>query len=202
LICEGSSYRVNDVGLIKHGQDWARLESATPDKTMFETQEERASERLIKDFSINSVQFKRLHRSKCLPVVLFEPNHLMLLHGGPDKRRDYLDELVAKTVPGYSKVTIRDYKKTLSQRNFLLKKGEQKSSNYFPWDVRLSELAGEIVGFRARLMAELNSELSSYYSSIAKAEASVLLSYDHLAVASIGTAAVCSQNSTKTKKTI
>jgi DNA replication and repair protein RecF len=176
LICEGSSYRANDPRLIKNGYDWSRLESATPDKRCLKLIK-NDSERLVKEFSINSVKFKRLHRSKWLPVVLFEPNHLMLLHGGPDKRRDYLDELIAKTVPGYSKV-IRDYKKTLSQRNFLLKKGEQKSSNYFPWDVRLSELAGEIVGFRARLIEEINTELSSYYSSIAKTEASVLLSYE------------------------
>ena len=37
---------------------------------------------------------KRLPADKYIPVVVFEPNHLQLLHGGPEGRRSYLDDLL------------------------------------------------------------------------------------------------------------
>ena len=76
---------------------------------------------LQKRFNIGGQDLKRLVLAKTLPVVLFEPNHLQLLMGRPELRRDYLDGLIEQSIPGYSD-TRQKYRRALSQRNALLKK--------------------------------------------------------------------------------
>jgi DNA replication and repair protein RecF len=165
VVCRGSSYRVKDAELIAYGQDWARLDAATDQ-----------GERVVKivqsplpdkTYEIGDRSLKRLSLQQTLPVVLFEPNHLQLLHGSPEGRRDYLDSLLEQTEPGFGKLR-RDYKKTVAQRNALLKRGEQTArQQIFPWDVRCAELGGLIVTQRHALLMALNTRASALYGDLA-----------------------------------
>jgi DNA replication and repair protein RecF len=111
-----------------------------------------------------------------LPVVLFEPEHLRLLSGGPERRRDYLDDLLEQTVPGY--VTLRrKYRRTLAQRNALLKQHGSRTQ-VFPWDLRLSELAGQIVRERDRLVGHLDDEVGKLYRKLSGTKTKVSLQYE------------------------
>lgn len=124
------------------------------------------NEQISRKYIINQVEFNRLPLEKTLPVVLFEPNNLNIFNGSPERRRKYLDELIEKTNPGYTKL-INKYQRTLTQRNSLLKKTNLRPNDIFVWDIKLTELAAGIVGFRNKLINEINQSINQLYNGIA-----------------------------------
>jgi DNA replication and repair protein RecF len=122
VLARGNSFRVRDSELVKFDKPWARLEAnfknhprivkiQPPDKT----------------YEIDGKVYKRLSLERTLPVVLFEPNHLQLLQRGPDQRRDYFDDLLERSQPTFKSLS-SSYKRTLAQRNALLKHGRRQAS--------------------------------------------------------------------------
>lgn len=176
LLARGSSYRAKDATeFIRFDQPWARIDchsELSGQRTIKITREP-----LTKTYEIDGKTFKRLTLQHSLPVVLFEPNHLTLLHGSPEKRRDYLDDLLEQTTPGFS-TTRRQYKRALTQRNTLLKQQTNLAyTQVFPWDVRLSQLAGQIVQARNTLMKQINTDISKLYQQISQTKTNVITEY-------------------------
>lgn len=171
MIARGSSYRAKDSELVQLGKPWARLDAHLADgaRTI-------KLEPPNKSYEINSKQYKRLTFDNTLPVVLFEPEHLRLLSGGPERRRDYLDDLLEQTAAGYGTIR-RKYRRTLAQRNTLLKQHGTRAQ-IFPWDVRLSELAGQIVRERQHLVQRLSLETGPLYKKLAGGKTKVTLMYE------------------------
>lgn len=175
VACSGSSYRVKDGDLVAFGAPWARLDARSREgiRTVKLIVQENGS--IKKEFVIHDQKLHRLSLQKTIPVVLFEPNHLLLMHGSPDQRREYLDNLLEQTVSGYAK-TRRDYRRTLTQRNALLKKGMQ--SQLFAWNIRLSETGAQLARQRAELVGRLNDRINGLYQDLAQSTgASVRISY-------------------------
>lgn len=177
VLGRGSSYRARDAGLIRFGRPWARLDGHS----------EMSGQRTVKivadppakSYEIEGKTYKRLTLPHALPAVLFEPNHLQLLTGSPDNRREYLDDLLEQTVTGYGAVR-RQYRRTLSQRNTLLKQPRQVSQErIFPWNVRLSQLAGQIVRRRLDLVERINQEIGGLYQDISRAKTKLALKYEN-----------------------
>jgi DNA replication and repair protein RecF len=101
-----------------------------------------------------------------LPVVLFEPNHLRLLNGSPELRRNYLDDFNGQSIEGYATL-LRKYNRVLAQRNSLLKSYNRPTkSSLFPWNIRISQLGGQLVNFRQSLIYKINELLPSIYCSL------------------------------------
>ncbi len=175
VAARGASYRVSDADLISFEQPWSRLD------VVMQNNDERIiklvqTPRPSKSYDIGGKPLRRLTAQYQLPVVLFEPNHLLLLSGSPDGRRAYLDDLLEQTTSGYQTVR-QQYTRTLRQRNALLKRGPGVAGQLFPWNVRLSELAGTIVRARAELVTRLNKELSDLYGRLSHSDAKVSISY-------------------------
>lgn len=171
VACQGSSYRAADKELINHNYEWARIDALTFSGEARTVKLQKSD----KEFIIGSKNYKRLSLNNQLPVVLFEPNHLMLFSGSPEMRRNYLDEILEQIRPGYKKLK-NDYLKTLRQRNALLKNNGSKN-DFFPWDVRLSHLGGIIALYRAELVNELNKQINQVYRSISNDKLVISLSY-------------------------
>jgi DNA replication and repair protein RecF len=173
VLARGGSYRARDAELIQFNKDWARLDGyfekgvrslkiQPPDKT----------------FIIDDKPFKRLNLDKTVPVVYFEPNHLQLITRGPEARRDYSDDLLERSRPHF-KTLANNYRRTLAQRNALLKRGHhQASQQLFVWDVRLSELGSQIAAARQELIDDINQQLAKTYSKISKKRSKLELKYD------------------------
>lgn len=172
VVARGGSYRAKDAELLGFNADWARLD--TDNRTVkLET-----IPGFKKSFIIDGQPLSRLSLQKTIPVVVFEPNHLQLLHGSPELRRSYLDDVLEQTIPGYGTVR-RTYRRTLAQRNALLKKGLQVASGQlFPWNIRLSELGGQIARARNDLISQLQAEASHHYQGLAGVAGLVELRYD------------------------
>lgn len=176
VLSKGSSYRAKDAELVKLGRQWARLDATLADGTN-RTVKIISEPMQSKEYEINKRGFKRLTMNHMLPVVLFEPEHLRLLSGGPDRRRDYIDDLLEQTIAGYGSLR-RQYRRALAQRNALLKQ-HGSDNQIFPWNVRLSELAGQIVRARTQLIKRLDEEAGPLYRKLGKSKVKVSLAYQN-----------------------
>jgi len=170
VVCAGGSFRAKDSELVAFGAPWARLDTngAAGVRTVKLLVQENGS--IKKEFVIGDQKLVRLSLQKSLPIVLFEPNHLLLLHGSPDRRRDYLDDLLEQTVIGYGK-TRRDYRRALAQRNALLKRGPMARGQLFAWDIRLSEIGAHVARERHALVEKITSQIGSLYEDLAHSKA-------------------------------
>lgn len=175
VTARGSSYRVADADLVSFDQPWSRLDATLHDN----------SERIVKlvlqprtskSYDIAGKPLRRLTPQYQLPIVLFEPNHLSLLNGSPEGRRNYLDDLLEQTTPSYQQ-TRQQYARTLRQRNALLKRGPAAAGNLFPWNIRLSELAGTIVRARHELVQRLSTELPNLYRRLSHTQTVIGVQY-------------------------
>lgn len=175
VVARGSSYRAKDAELVGFDKPWARIDAHadTGERTLKIVAEPQAS----KTYELAGKVYKRLSLQHTLPVVLFEPNHLLLLSGPPEQRRAYIDDLLEQTTPNYAAMR-RNYRRLLAQRNALLKRHHKPSNEeLFPWNLRLSELGAVLARRRAELCQSVNSVVSEYYKNLANSAVKTELVY-------------------------
>ncbi len=169
VACRGASFRAKDAELLGFGAPWARIDASGPEggRTVKLIRQENQS--IKKEFVITDQKLQHLSLARSLPVVLFEPNHLLLLQGPPDLRRDYLDNLLEQLVAGYGAAR-RDYRRALTQRNALLKHGVHPEKQLFAWNIRLSDLGARLATERRALIERINVRLDDLYHDLAHAK--------------------------------
>ncbi|HSX32494.1 MAG TPA: DNA replication and repair protein RecF [Candidatus Saccharimonadales bacterium] len=177
VIARGSSYRAGDAELVQFDASWARLDADTPNGKRTVKLQQQTGEKWLKTFDIDGQALARLMPAKKMPVVLFEPNHLLLLHGSPELRRTFMDDLIEQMNPRYGAVR-RHYKRVLAQRNALLKNPPRGlHEQLFVWNVRLSELGGQMARERCLLVRQFNERVSELYGSISSQTNDIALAY-------------------------
>lgn len=177
VLARGTSFKASDTELIQFKKPWARIDGRNQDSDTRTIKLEAENSRVSKTYELNGRIYKRLTLEHALPTVLFEPNHLQLFVGGPEGRRDYMDELLEQTTAGYPALR-RQYRRALAQRNNLLKQGFKNDSQIFPWNIRLSQLAGQIVRARSELITNINKRLSKLYKELSNSRAKVTAEYN------------------------
>lgn len=176
LVSGATPYRSSLSDVIMHDQPWARISAATAmvNRSIALEKLETAVKRV---YTINEAKRQRLRFEDKLPVVLFEPEHMQLLTGSPDVRRDFLDTILGATDPRFSLIK-KQYVRIVSQRNNLLKqKPSSIKQQIFVWNIRMSELAGYIVTARIALLEQCNDIISDIYSTIAGKKTNVHITY-------------------------
>jgi DNA replication and repair protein RecF len=177
VLARGSSYRVKDADLVQFKHDWARLDATTDTEEKRTVKLVHTGSAVTKSYEFDSQKLARLHPARTLPVVLFEPNHLQLLSGSPDMRRSFLDDLLEQ-IDVHFGATRKHYRRVLTQRNALLKKNPPNLAHQlFVWNLRLSELAGQIVKARVSLLEHYNVRISDLYSQLANHPYEIGLTY-------------------------
>jgi DNA replication and repair protein RecF len=174
MSARGKAFKSDDTIMVHREADWARIDA------VFDEQKRIVKIKLnptTKVFNIDGVEKKRLTEQIKIAVVLFEPSHMLLLGGEPERRRNHIDDIVSQTHPGYA-VLLRDYKRALAQRNKLLKQDAIQPEHMFVWDVRLSELAGKIVEKRADYIKYLQEHMSENYQNVSGSDETIHISYD------------------------
>jgi len=90
-------------------------------------------------------------------AVIFVPQMVQIIEGGPDERRRYLNLALAQTVPGYAPM-LSEYGKALTQRNALLKllaeRGGDQSQLDF-WDEIITRTGAAIILRRIEAVHEI-----------------------------------------------
>ncbi|HEX8390539.1 MAG TPA: DNA replication and repair protein RecF, partial [Candidatus Saccharimonadales bacterium] len=174
VLLTGTSFRVADRDLVRHDRAWWRLDGLVDDEPRqlrYQPDQHPAKQLVTLDTK------KGFRYRDRLPVVLFEPTDLLLLHGSPSRRRDAFDTMLSSLSQRY-KLTLGRYERTLLQRNNLLRQNPPDlTDRLFSWDVLLSSHGVELVVARAELAERLNGLLSDLYSQIAGVSTSVQLGY-------------------------
>lgn len=167
VLLGGSSFRDGDELLTRHGQAWWKIAgevSLQQREVRFQLEPTKT-----KQLKIDDVLHKRIMAKHKLPVVLFEPDDLLMIHASPGNRRQFIDMILQKVDPSYHQLLAK-YERTLLQRNNLLKKGLTLNTlrdAVFVWDIALSENGAEIIRRRQEIVDKINQQLSDKYSEIA-----------------------------------
>jgi DNA replication and repair protein RecF len=171
---QGSAFRSEDGDMISRDSDWGRIDATIDDQTRVVKLRDRPT---TKSFMLEGVEKNRLPAHRLLPVVLFEPYDMLLLGGEPERRRNYIDGILAQTEPGFIKL-LKDYKRALSQRNKLLKQDQLLPEHLFVWDVRLSDMGGKLAEYRQGYVEVLRDQISNNYQSVSGNDETLDVSYE------------------------
>ena len=177
MLARGGSYRAKDGELVMFDKEWARLDADLPNSKRTLKLQRQPDGKANKSFEIDGQNLARLSPARTMPIVLFEPNHLLLLNSSPDLRRTFLDDLLEQTVPSFG-ATRRHYKRVLAQRNTLLKRNPHNlNEQLFVWNIRLGELGGQIVRERSRMVERFAERAGGLYDSLTGKKHDVGLQY-------------------------
>lgn len=109
-----------------------------------------------------------------LNVVLFTPEEIAMVRGGPELRRRYLDRAVFTCDLGYLSA-YHAYVKILKQRNACLRSGETRGLKV--WSEQLAQAGAQVVARRCAWLKEIEKLLQGFYSEISGNEEQVQLEY-------------------------
>lgn len=169
-VAAGGSFRVsNERALVQKGKDFARAEV---DFTDGRGEVKRGEMIWVmeggfvrKTGKLNGAAAQRTTIVGQMPVVLFSPEDIDLIRLSPQKRRKFMDLLIARFDMEYGQ-DISDYWKILRQRNQLLlmiKQGRSEEGELDVWDEKLSEAGSRIVVKRQKVMEEVGSLANKHY---------------------------------------
>jgi len=182
LLMRGTSFRGRDRDVVAYGRDALEAKLELDDMPVRRVRLGTGpEERIVKAFTVADSNSARLAQKDRLPVVLFEPDELRLLSSSPQRRRDFLDGIIARLSPTYSAVLSR-FGRALLQRNELLKQHEAMNAtdwqnHLFAWDVKFAELSASIIKARTNFIVHANQHLSRIYSELAGADHVVTARY-------------------------
>ncbi|MGD0612547.1 MAG: DNA replication/repair protein RecF [Anaerolineales bacterium] len=112
-------------------------------------------------------------------AVVFVPQMVQVIEGGPEERRRYLNLALAQTAPGYAG-ELSEYTQALTQRNALLKSlhehGGDPSELDF-WDETLTRTGSEIILKRIEAVQELEKLAARIHHDLTRGGEVLRLSY-------------------------
>ena len=101
-------------------------------------------------------------------AIVFSPDDLSIVSGGPSKRRKFADTAIGQLYPAYIGI-LRNYMRAVTQRNKIIKDYRYDGSLSVMLDVFEDEIAAngeKIVAFRKRYLTALNEFLPGVYGGI------------------------------------
>lgn len=115
-----------------------------------------------------------------LPLVMISPADSILIQGGSEERRRFMDSVISQYDRTYLDWLVR-YNRALMQRNILLKHYASQSvvdqDIFSIWDEQLLHLGQKIHDKRAQFLNELLPVFQKYYSLISGGNEAVSLEY-------------------------
>ena len=103
-------------------------------------------------------------------VIIFTPDDINIIKGGPQRRRKFIDMMISSLRPNYLHL-LNTYNKALEQRNNYLKqiKNENKSQDLLDiWDEQLAELDYKIYEYRENYIKKIYEKIKDIHNLITK----------------------------------
>ena len=133
-----------------------------------------------KNIYLNGIKIKKLSELLGnLNIVIFTPDDIGILKGGPQNRRRFLDIMISQLRPNYMHV-LNLYLKTIEQRNNYLRqiKEEHKDENLLEiWDEKLAEYAIKIYEYRKEFIEKIIKKINIIHQNITNGEEEIELEY-------------------------
>ena len=138
------------------------------------------STRLRKEVLLDGVKQKMSELVGQFNAVLFLPQMLRIIEGGPEERRRYLNLALAQVLPPYAPA-LTDYTRVLSQRNALLKQLHERSgdtSQLAFWDEQLADSGAQLIHARIHAVKELEHLAARFHRELTRGAEVLRLSYE------------------------
>ncbi|MBQ2917493.1 MAG: DNA replication/repair protein RecF [Clostridia bacterium] len=133
-----------------------------------------------KQIYLNGIKLKKLSELLGnINIVIFTPDDINILKGGPQNRRKFLDIMISQLRPNYMHV-LTLYLKTLEQRNNYLKqiKLENKDENLLDiWDEKLIEYGMKIYEYRNEFIEKLKNKIKNIHKEITQEKEDIEIKY-------------------------
>lgn len=117
---------------------------------------------------INGANAKRVSElAEKLPVIVIEPSSVVLIEGGPNERRQYLDMGLFHVEHEFLRVW-KSFNKTLKQRNALLKQGNTKAikDQLSVWDSEFCDVSSSIDVYRRNIIEQITPLFNNLVSEL------------------------------------
>ena len=133
-----------------------------------------------KNIYLNGIKIKKLSELLGnLNIVIFTPDDINILKGGPQNRRRFLDIMISQLRPNYMHI-LNLYIKTMEQRNIYLRqiKEEHKDENLLDiWDEKIAEYAIKIYEYRKEFIEKIIKKIDIIHKNITNGEELIELEY-------------------------
>ncbi len=133
-----------------------------------------------KNVFINGIKIKKLSELLGnINVVIFTPDDINILKGGPQNRRKFLDIMISQLKPNYMH-NLNLYLKTLEQRNNYLRqiREENKDENLLEiWDEKLAEYAVTICKYRNEYIEKIKEKIKKIHNEITDNKEEIEIEY-------------------------
>jgi DNA replication and repair protein RecF len=133
-----------------------------------------------KSVFVNGIKIKKLSELLGnINVVIFTPDDINILKGGPQNRRRFLDIMISQLKPNYMH-NLNLYLKTLEQRNNYLRqiKEENKDENLLEiWDEKLAEYAINISKYRSEFINKIKNKIKDIHNEITDNKEEIEIEY-------------------------
>ena len=133
-----------------------------------------------KNIYVNGIKIKKLSELLGnINIVIFTPDDIEILKGGPQNRRKFLDIMISQLKPNYI-YNLNMYLKTLEQRNNYLRqiREEQKDENMLDiWDEKLAEYAIKINKYRTDYINLINEKIKNIHKEITNNKEEINIKY-------------------------
>ena len=180
FICSmGKSFRTNkDKELIKFNKESSVININFENKNREGNIKIELSDK--KQIYVNKIKQKKLSELLGnINVVMFTPDDIEILKGGPQKRRKFLDIMISQIKPNYMHI-LSLYLKTLEQRNNYLRqiKLENKDENLLEiWDEKLVEYGNKIYEYRNAFIEKILNKLNIIHKEITDNKEEINIEY-------------------------
>ena len=115
-----------------------------------------------------------------LYIVLFSPDDMILLKGGPEERRKFLDIMISQLKSGYV-FALNQYMKALKERNIYLKqiKYDNKPAKMLEiWDESLAEYGIKVYNYRNEFINKIKEKINKFHMPITGEEEKISIKYN------------------------
>ncbi len=133
-----------------------------------------------KSIYLNSIKLKKLSELLGnINTVIFTPEDIEILKGGPQNRRKFLDVMISQLRPNYLHI-LNLYLKTIEQRNNYLRqiKEENKNENMLDiWDEKLVEYANKIYLYREEFIEKIKNKIRIIHGEITDNKEEIKIEY-------------------------
>lgn len=111
-----------------------------------------------------------------IPLVLVSPSDAVLIDGGSDERRKFIDGVLSQYDKKYLDCLLK-YNHVLQQRNALLKSNAVEETMYEVCEMQMAHFADYIYAQRTQFISQFLPVFQQYYVAIANVNEQVSISY-------------------------
>ena len=133
-----------------------------------------------KQIYLNGIKLKKLSELLGnINIVIFTPDDINILKGGPQNRRKFLDIMISQLRPNYMHI-LTLYLKTLEQRNNYLKqiKNEKKDETLLDiWDEKLVDYGLKIYEYRKEFIEKIKNKINIIHKEITQDKEEIEIKY-------------------------